>query len=83
VFKATIDVTLRQSVFDPQGIAVKRSLHALGFVAVADVRIGKKIEVILTGDTRAAAKAQVKEIAERVLSNPVMESFTFALEEVE
>jgi phosphoribosylformylglycinamidine synthase PurS subunit len=82
VYKAIIDVMLRPSVLDPQGVAVKGSLHALGFTAVEEVRIGKKMEMILTTTIREKAEAQVKEIAEKMLSNPVIETFTFILEEV-
>lgn len=82
MFKATIYVTLKESVLDPQGVAVKGSLQTLGYKGVRDVRIGKKIEVILEGGSREEAEAQVKEFSEKVLSNPVTETFTYELEEV-
>jgi phosphoribosylformylglycinamidine synthase len=82
MFKAIIHVTLKESVLDPQGVAVKSSLHALGYEAVADVRIGKRMEVLLHCDDRAEAERQVHEICEKVLSNPVIENFAFELEEV-
>ncbi|MFC7440756.1 phosphoribosylformylglycinamidine synthase subunit PurS [Laceyella putida] len=82
MFKATIYVTLKESVLDPQGVAVKGSLHTLGFTGVQDVRIGKRVEVLLDCEDRAEAEKQVKELGEKVLSNPVIENFTFELEEV-
>lgn len=82
MFKAIINVTLRPSVLDPQGVAVKGSLHTLGFADVNEVRIGKRIEVKLDATDRATAEIQVKEMSEKVLSNPVIENFTFELEEV-
>ncbi|SEN74061.1 phosphoribosylformylglycinamidine synthase subunit PurS [Lihuaxuella thermophila] len=82
MFKATIYVTLKESVLDPQGVAVRGSLQTLGYEGVKDVRIGKKIEVILEGSSREEAEAQVKEFSEKVLSNPVTETFTYELEEV-
>ncbi|MBA4495489.1 phosphoribosylformylglycinamidine synthase subunit PurS [Paenactinomyces guangxiensis] len=82
MFKATIFVTLRESVLDPQGVAVKGSLHSLGYNGVKDVRIGKKMEVLLDCSEKAEAEAQIREICEKVLANPVIENFTFELEEV-
>ncbi|MRG28456.1 phosphoribosylformylglycinamidine synthase subunit PurS [Laceyella tengchongensis] len=82
MFKATIYVTLKDSVLDPQGVAVKGSLHTLGFEGVRDVRIGKRVEVLLESESRAEAEKQIKELSEKVLSNPVIENFTFELEEV-
>ncbi|AUS07731.1 phosphoribosylformylglycinamidine synthase subunit PurS [Laceyella sacchari] len=82
MFKATIYVTLKDSVLDPQGVAVKGSLHTLGFEGVRDVRIGKRVEVLLECESRAEAEKQIKELSEKVLSNPVIENFTFELEEV-
>jgi phosphoribosylformylglycinamidine synthase subunit PurS len=82
MFKATIFVTLKESVLDPQGAAVKGSLHALGYTAVKDVRIGKRMEVWLEGDDRAEVERQIREMSEKLLANPVIENFAFELEEV-
>ncbi|MBH8608131.1 phosphoribosylformylglycinamidine synthase subunit PurS [Thermoactinomyces sp. CICC 10521] len=82
MYKATIFVTLKESVLDPQGVAVKGSLHSLGYAEVKDVRIGKRIEVLIESDNRRKAEQQVHEICEKVLSNPVIEQFRFELEEV-
>lgn len=82
MFKATIYVTLKESVLDPQGVAVKASLHSLGYSGVQDVRIGKRMEVLLESADRAQAEEQIQAICEKVLSNPVIENFTFELEEV-
>jgi phosphoribosylformylglycinamidine synthase PurS subunit len=81
MFKATIRVTLKESVLDPQGVAVKGSLHAMGFATVENVRIGKLLEVLLETDDRAEAEIQVQTMCEKLLSNPVVENFTFQLEE--
>lgn len=78
---ARVFVTLRREVLDPQGAAVQRGLQRLGFESVADVRVGKYLEIQL-GDVknRAAAEAQVRAMCEKMLVNPVMEEFSFELE---
>ncbi|NPV26138.1 MAG: phosphoribosylformylglycinamidine synthase subunit PurS [Firmicutes bacterium] len=82
MFKANIHVTLKKSILDPQGTAVQKALHSLNYVNVTDVRLGKYFEVQLDAPDRAAAEAQVREMCERLLANPVIEDFTFELVEV-
>ena len=60
MFKAEIFVTLKESVLDPQGVAVKNSLHFLGFDAVKDVRIGKRMEMVLECNSWEEAKSRFK-----------------------
>ncbi|MBC7082768.1 MAG: phosphoribosylformylglycinamidine synthase subunit PurS [Bacillota bacterium] len=80
-FKAQVRVTLKESILDPQGSAVKRALHAMNHDNVLDVRIGKHIELVLTADGPESARRQVQEIADRLLANPVIENFSFDLAE--
>ncbi|MBI4417325.1 MAG: phosphoribosylformylglycinamidine synthase subunit PurS [Ignavibacteriales bacterium] len=80
MFKAKITVTLRSSILDPQGKAVEHGLHSLGYQSVSHVRIGKHIELSVGVDSKAEAERIVREACERLLSNPVMEDFSFTLE---
>ena len=73
--RARVYVTLKKSVFDPQGKAIHDALHSLGYARVADVRQGKFFEVALEGVTPEEARALADEIARKVLSNPVIESY--------
>lgn len=73
--KARVFVTLKPSVFDPQGHIILEALHSLGYSKVGDVRQGKYFEVDLQVDTPAAAEKLAAEVADRVLANPVIESF--------
>jgi phosphoribosylformylglycinamidine synthase PurS subunit len=73
--RARVYVTLKPSVFDPQGRVVADALHTLGYGDVRDVRQGKFFEVELEGDDRAAAEARVAEMAGTLLANPVIESY--------
>lgn len=80
-FRAVVNVMLRRAILDPQGRAVEATLHRLGHANVGDLRVGKRIELLLTGE-RAEVEAQLARVVERVLSNPVMEDATFELHEV-
>jgi phosphoribosylformylglycinamidine synthase len=73
--KARVYVTLKPSVFDPQGSVVAHALASLGYSDVKDVRQGKFFEVELDGGDAVQAKARVTEMADRLLANPVIESY--------
>jgi len=82
VYKAKIYVTLKEGVLDPQGQAVRAGLISQGFAAVEDVRIGKFMEVVVDAHSATAAHAVVREMCDRLLANPVIEDYTFVLEEM-
>ena len=73
--KARVYVTLKPSVFDPQGSVVAHALASMGYADVKDVRQGKFFEVELEGSDAATAKTRVTEMADRLLANPVIESY--------
>ncbi|MGE0865538.1 MAG: phosphoribosylformylglycinamidine synthase subunit PurS [Vicinamibacterales bacterium] len=73
--RARVYVTLKPSVFDPQGRVVADALVTLGYPDVQDVRQGKFFEVELSGTDAATAKARVTEMADKLLANPVIESY--------
>lgn len=79
-YKAAIYVTLKGSVLDPQGSAVTKALHALEYTAVEDVRVGKYIVVTLQADSEEEAGKEVERMCEQLLTNPVIETFTYTLE---
>lgn len=68
-------VTLKPGLADPQGRAVEGSLPALGWTNVRDVHVGKHIRLTVEADGEAGARAQVDEMARRLLSNPVIEDY--------
>jgi phosphoribosylformylglycinamidine synthase subunit PurS len=80
-YRAVVHVMLRRAILDPQGRAVEGTLHRLGHLNVSDLRVGKRIELTLAGE-RAEVEAQLRDIAVRVLSNPVMEDVEFELNEL-
>jgi len=80
--KATVKVALKRSVLDPQGQTIQGALAQLGFGAIAAVRQGKVFELELgPGVDRTEAERQVERAAREVLSNPVIEEFSFRIED--
>jgi phosphoribosylformylglycinamidine synthase len=78
---ARVYVTPKRGILDPQGKAVQHSLHALGFGEVADVRVGKYVELQLHDVEPAAAGKRVREMCERLLANGVIEDYRIELDE--
>jgi phosphoribosylformylglycinamidine synthase subunit PurS len=80
--KAHVYVTLKASVLDPQGQTIQNALRKIGFAGVSAVRQGKYFALSLTDGLAAdAARAQVERIAREVLTNPVIEEFTYRIED--
>ena len=80
--KADIYVSLKKTVLDPQGETIRAALHSLGFREVEAVRQGKHFQVQLASHlTAEQARQQVERIAREVLTNPVIEEFSYRLEE--
>jgi len=73
--KALVFVTLKPSVFDPQGNTITEALHQMGYGGVGDVRQGKYFELDLAANTPEEAKQLAGEIAHKLLANPVIESY--------
>ena len=82
MFKAIVYVTLKESVLDPQGSAVRGTLHKLGFEDAKDIRVGKYLEVTVDAETREKAEARVTEMCEKLLANTVIEDYRIELMEV-
>ncbi|HVR44233.1 MAG TPA: phosphoribosylformylglycinamidine synthase subunit PurS [Thermoanaerobaculia bacterium] len=80
--KATVTVELKPGVLDPQGKAIQHSLGELGFSGVEDVRAGKLFRITLDdGPSREQAEQEIRRMCEKLLANPVVESYSFNIEE--
>ena len=75
LYQAKVYVTLRPSVLDPAGKAVRSGLSHMGYDNVSKVRIGKYIEVELTAESESAAQEQLDKICDQLLANPVIENY--------
>lgn len=82
MYKATIRITLRPSILDPQGKAIHHALHSLGYAAVDDVRAGKLVELWIDTEDRAEAERIAQEASQKLLANQVMEDFAVEVEQV-
>ena len=68
-------------LLDPQGKAVRNNLPAVGVEGVQDVRIGKRIDLLIEAEDEASARERVEQACKAVLANPIMERFTYTLNE--
>jgi len=74
-----VDVSPLPGVLDPQGATVERALPALGYDNVSEIRIGKSIHLVVEAPDEASAHAQVVEMCDRLLANPVIEAYEISL----
>jgi phosphoribosylformylglycinamidine synthase PurS subunit len=81
VARVVVDVMPKPEILDPQGKAVLGALPRLGFTGVADVRQGKRFELEVEGEVTDDLLAEVRKMAETLLSNPVIEDFEVHVEE--
>ena len=79
--RVVVDVMPKPEILDPQGKAVHGALPRLGFTGVTDVRQGKRFELEFEGEVTEEVLAEVHQMAETLLSNPVIENFTVRVED--
>jgi phosphoribosylformylglycinamidine synthase len=80
-FEVLVEVSLRAGVADPQGQTIERSLPTLGFAGVHDVRVGKAIRFELEAADEPTARAEVADMCDRFLANPVIEDSRVTINE--
>ena len=77
--KARVTVTLKTGILDPQGKAIEGALKSLGIAGVASVRQGKVFDIEIADADRAGAEARLKDAAEKLLANTVIENYDIEL----
>lgn len=82
-YSVVVDVTLRAGIADPEGSTIERALPALGFTGVSDVKAGKSFRMTIEAASESDALEKATALAERLLSNPVIEDATARLGEVQ
>jgi phosphoribosylformylglycinamidine synthase subunit PurS len=80
LMKARVFVTLKPSVFDPQGQTIADALHSMGYGGIGDVRQGKYFELELAAKSADQARTLAAEVADKLLANPVIESYRVEIE---
>lgn len=73
--RARVFVTLKPSVFDPQGRTIAEALHSMGYSSIGEVRQGKYFELDVDAPSSDQARALAAEVADKLLANPVIESY--------
>lgn len=81
MYKATVNVTLRKSILDPQGKAAHHALQNLGMNKIDSVRIGKLIEMNIDADSADRARQIAEDACSQLLANEVMEDFNVTIQE--
>ena len=81
-YEARVEVTHLPGIADPAGATVERALPALGYTNVTSVHIGKMIRLSLEALDESTARAQVEEMCERLLANPVIEAYDVTISEL-
>jgi len=81
-FIAQVKVMPLKNILDPQGKAVQTGLKSMGYNAVAQVRVGKNIELIIEAENAVDAKTQAEEISKSLLANLIMEEFEIQIHEL-
>ena len=81
-YSVKIFVTYRKGVLDPQGVAVEKAAHSLGFEKVRNVKVGKYITMNIEAGSPEEVKKEIEEMAKKFLVNPVIEEYTYEIEEV-
>ena len=79
--RAKVEIALRDGVFDPEAAAILRALGGLGFAGVREVRRTKVIELDLETTEPASAEAEARSMCDRLLANPVIETYQVSLED--
>lgn len=79
--KVRVFVTPKKGVLDPQGVVIETGLRQLGFAGADQVRVGKVIDLVVHTDDRDDASTRVHAMCKTFLTNPVIEDYTFTLDE--
>ena len=82
-YSVVVDVTLRSGIADPEGATIERALPALGFTGVSEVKAGKLFRMNIEAPNESEALEKATSLAERLLSNPVIEDARARLAEVQ
>lgn len=82
MFKAKISITLKKGLLDPQGKTIGSSLKSLGYKDIAEVKVGKLIEIKMSAKDKNQASKMTEEMCKKLLANPVIEVFAYEIEEI-
>ena len=82
MLEAKIQITLKKTVADPQGLTIKHALESLGHQSLEEVRFGKLVTIKLKSKDKKKAKQDIKDMCQKLLTNPIIEDYSFQLKEI-
>jgi phosphoribosylformylglycinamidine synthase len=77
MLKAEINISLKRTVADPQGLTIKHALESLGYKGLADVRMGKSVVIKLNLKDKKKAEEEINGMCKKLLANPIIEDYHF------
>ena len=83
IYLVKVFINYRKGILDPQGVAVEKAAHQLGFEKVRNVRVGKFITMEIEAESKDEVEREIEEMAKKFLVNPVIEEYSYKIEEVE
>jgi phosphoribosylformylglycinamidine synthase PurS subunit len=81
-YSVKVFISYKKGVLDPQGVAVEKAAHQLGFEKVKNVRIGKLVTMEIEANDKTEVEREIEEMARKFLVNPVIEEYSYEIEEV-
>ena len=82
MFKVKIYISLKEGIADPQGATIKHALDSLDYEGVGEVRTGKYLRIELNIKEKEKVKEQIEDMCRKILVNPVIEKYEYAVEEI-
>jgi phosphoribosylformylglycinamidine synthase PurS subunit len=79
MLKAEINITLKRTVADPQGLTIKHALESLGYKDLTDIRMGKFVIIKLNCKDKKRAQQQIDQMCKKLLANPIIEDYHFKI----
>ena len=79
MLKAEINISLKRTVADPQGLTIKHALESLGYKGLADVRMGKSVVIKLNLKDKKKAEEEINGMCKKLLANPIIEDYRFKI----
>lgn len=79
MLKAEINITLKRTVADPQGLTIKHALESLGYKDLTDIRMGKFVIIKLNCKDKKRAQQQIDQMCKKLLANPIIEDYSFKI----
>ena len=82
MFEVKINITLKRTVSDPQGLTIKQALESLNYQGLEEVRVGKLITIKINSRNKEKIKQSADQMCRKLLANPIIENYSFKIEKI-